>query len=504
MIKKKREILSERRDPESISKFTDITKNIGTITNCFAEQIKFYFPHTPLDESTVSCFSNDRISKNILLHPSNMAMFIKSEKCGRIALVDLIERRDLRWYVGNSNNVESMDVSRNGKFLVSGTSGGVVKAFEVESGLEIKLFPLQANSVVKVLFSERGALLMTVSGEGKSFLLTILDFQSESEKFGFKYVSESYENVSFAADDKAIVVFREEKTIEIRNLVDGAIIASIDFQSEFPNEKPLAGKLFYDIQQNSLFKVDRSGSFKFDFNSKTVEEVSKVRVGLIKCEMSLKRRTISFIESFSSGSGRYISYWKYRFCSYEIDSKKLNQQEYSYFDYSTIDLVGEKLIFFKKGFVSKFLELKNVDEAINSEKLLIEEKMNESLFTFSPLKKLLAQSKNLNEPMSIISIENLSITESYLEKSQIIGIAFNFLGEELITVNSEGLIQRKLINVNKEEKELIRDLSFPIEYCNCSIYGNFIIVSKQKETDSKKKRGIQRKNHKFMKLIFSY
>jgi WD40 repeat protein len=102
--------------------------------------------------------------------------------------------------VGHENNVEALDVSRDGQWLASGGSDNTVRLWNLKTKKQTAVLPVAAN-VYTVRFSPDGS---TLAASGLGGMVTIWDLPAAKLRKQFQADSERVWEVAFSPDSKLI------------------------------------------------------------------------------------------------------------------------------------------------------------------------------------------------------------------------------------------------------------------------------------------------------------
>ncbi len=176
--------------------------------------------------------------------------FSKEKKAweGEIKAWDVKSGKDTKTLVGHSDEIECLALSKDGKFLASGSQDQTAKIWDLASGKDVQTFKGHTGAIQGVAFSPDGKKLATASGDGT---VKLWDAQSGKDLATFK-VAETKIKVKDAKGKETdavekgrpftTVAFRPDGKRLAAGTLDGVIkLYDVDTQKEIQELKANEG-----------------------------------------------------------------------------------------------------------------------------------------------------------------------------------------------------------------------------------------------------------------------
>ena len=205
---------------------------------------------TSFDE--IKYFSGNISSVNSISISSDGKYIISGSDDNAIKLWDITNGYIIRLFLGHKKRILSVCFSPNNKYIISGSGGtlnsphdNVVKLWDIETGLEIKSFLEHQSSVTSVSFSPNGKYIISGSGsfnDSPDNIIKLWDKETGLKIKSFSGHKGYIHTVSFSPDGKQVLSGSSDGTMKLWNVETGEeiktffwnnnIITSASFSSD--------------------------------------------------------------------------------------------------------------------------------------------------------------------------------------------------------------------------------------------------------------------------------
>jgi WD40 repeat protein/uncharacterized caspase-like protein len=125
---------------------------------------------------------------------------------------------------GHTNQVEAIDFSPDGKYLVTGGVDTTVKIWKIETGDELRSFTGHRQLVIGVKWSKNSKQIISVDLDGEAI---VWEAASGSIVRRFKVLEQgSVSNIAISKNEQLLATAGTDKTANIWNLADGKLIST--------------------------------------------------------------------------------------------------------------------------------------------------------------------------------------------------------------------------------------------------------------------------------------
>ena len=138
------------------------------------------------------------------------------------ALTKMVFNHKLYIDLGHSDYVESVAITPDGKYIVSGSSDNTIKLWDIKSGEEIRTFKGHSSWVILVTITQDGKYIVSGSLDNT---IKLWDIKSGKEIRTFEGHSDSVKSVAITPDGKYIVSGSSDETIKLWDIKSGEEIA---------------------------------------------------------------------------------------------------------------------------------------------------------------------------------------------------------------------------------------------------------------------------------------
>ena len=151
-----------------------------------------------------------------------------------LKLWDAVSGRLIRIFAGTERRdwMLSVAFSPNGTRLVSGTSSGTVKLWDVASGQQIHALPGHSYAASSVAFSPDGTRLLSGSYDNT---IRLWDGASAQLMRTFKGHSEAVRSVAFSSDGRRVISGSADTTLKLWDAATGQLVRTLEGRSHYVN-----------------------------------------------------------------------------------------------------------------------------------------------------------------------------------------------------------------------------------------------------------------------------
>ncbi len=128
-------------------------------------------------------------------------------------------------FLGYSKAVNALALSPNGRQAVSGGQDNVARLWDLPTGLLLRAFDAEANSIASVAFSPDGRSILAACGDGKLRLFSIETGQTVATLEGHAGGALS---VSFSPDGRRALSAGNDKTVKLWDLETGQLVKTLE------------------------------------------------------------------------------------------------------------------------------------------------------------------------------------------------------------------------------------------------------------------------------------
>jgi len=161
--------------------------------------------------TSISCRRNRYAPAKICFRPDYKTLMVGCRGCGtgepmpgRIRLMDAMSGKPLKTIMGHSSDVSSMDVSPDGRYLVTGSSSGEMKVWDLDSYKMVTTLEGYGESVLALAFSPDGSVVASGSTYRDPEII-LWETSSWTRKLEFKF-GWSVSSLGFSSDGRVLAV----------------------------------------------------------------------------------------------------------------------------------------------------------------------------------------------------------------------------------------------------------------------------------------------------------
>lgn len=209
--------------------------------------------------------------------------------------------------LGHSKTTQTVSFSDDGKYLVTGSVGKIVKLWEVATGAEIRTFVGHAAEIGAVAVSSDGGLVVSGDKQGVIKLWNALTGQEINSIMGH---SKEIRGLTFAPDNRIFSSVADDSTMKTWNVSTGQLIKTIINIRGLPclvsgNKFVLAG--YENISLVDISTASELGTFKAGINFTSASFSRDGRFALLLgLNYTLQKAEIELLDVVAN---KRIAYW---------------------------------------------------------------------------------------------------------------------------------------------------------------------------------------------------
>jgi WD40 repeat protein len=160
----------------------------------------------------------------------NGKYLLSGSKDNTLKLWDISKRKEIRTLKGHTKAVNSVVFSPDGKYALSGSSDGSLKLWEISKGQVIRTFKGHSKSINSVVFSPDGKYALSGSSDGS---LKLWEISKGQVIRTFKGHSKRVTSVDFSPDGKYALSGSSDGSLKLWEISKGQVIRTFKGHSEW-------------------------------------------------------------------------------------------------------------------------------------------------------------------------------------------------------------------------------------------------------------------------------